>query len=533
VQERFDGSTKSAWLLHSSAAARQLQSDPGNFTGAARVASQQFLSTDWLGTETMKLSLEFAMYSEQSRMFTLTEIGLDVGEFGHATASVKSIAHLFEPYPHLAGYVLDVVFVLLLVYIMKKELAEMWLMGRHGRSMQYWTPWNVIDWVSIVLGVVICGLWIYCCLAMRAGALEQIMDMGGMRLRSHIMDLEEAHLDQMMESLGKLRTGVTVLHAVVAVNTISIILRFFKAFAANGRLNVVATTFASSYEDIVHFLIVFLIMYLCMAVIAHILFGADVREFRTVSDSLNTVGIVVMGEFDWYVALSDSPNLLPSGMPRTLVVIWFFSYMFFVSIVLINMLLAIILERYSVVSRENMAQDKRTLWSQSVRWLKRIRETKGFLPLANIRTALGNQRQPAHPEDIVTSESLKNAFKGLQDEQAAWLMEWLSQEAFLKETTVQTSVPMKRLQRTQRLLRQVDGELKMINPKLESCTARLNHLDDQLCCLEVDPNAPPNPQQVPPAEVAQEEILGKEVVKVPPRTKTVSVWRRTSPSTRL
>merc|ERR1711869_25493 len=116
-------------------------------------------------------------------------------------------------------------------------------------------------------------------------------------------------------------------------------------------------------------------------------------------------------------------------MPRFFLVLWFITYMFFVLLVMLNMLLAIILERYSEVANHlSNRSDARTLWQQSVRYVSRARETRGFIPLYKIRYLLEKDTDPAHPAKVVTADSLLAAFPDMQREQADWIMKFLEQE---------------------------------------------------------------------------------------------------------
>ena len=128
-----------------------------------------------------------------------------------------------------------------------------------------------------------------------------------------------------------------------AVVTVGIVLRFFKAFRANLRLNVVTMTLLNAAEEIFHFFIVFFTIFICFATIAHVLFGNDIAEFSSIVQSLKTSFNTLMGDFGWYTDFSGnelSSEFLPSGIPQLFLLIWFFSYMVFVLLLLMNMLMA-------------------------------------------------------------------------------------------------------------------------------------------------------------------------------------------------
>merc|ERR1712032_1506156 len=109
----------------------------------------------------------------------------------------------------------------------------------------------------------------------------------------------------------------------------------------------------------------------------------------TLASSLNTCFFVLMGDFGWYVDLVTVTTPLPSGMSVHILHLWFWMYMFFVLLVLLNMLLAVILEHYTKVTSEIKGSwDAPPIWSQSRRFIQRICETRGFMPLQDIRRRL-------------------------------------------------------------------------------------------------------------------------------------------------
>ena len=122
-------------------------------------------------------------------------------------------------------------------------------------------------------------------------------------------------------------------------NAVSIMLKFFKAFQANQRLQLVTNTLLKAGNDIFHFSVVFLAVFLGFALLGHILFGNDFLQFRSFATSVDTCFIVLMGEFGWYDdTWLDPSHELPSGMPLVVLMAWFWAYMVFVLMIMINML---------------------------------------------------------------------------------------------------------------------------------------------------------------------------------------------------
>merc|ERR1712151_560682 len=120
----------------------------------------------------------------------------------------------------------------------------------------------------------------------------------------------------------------------MALNTCTILMKFFKAFQANARLQVVTDTMVRAASDLFHFLVVFLAIFTGYALIGHILFGGDSVYFNTMAVSYNTAFLGVLGDFGWYTEMTDTQEPLASQMPYAVVAFWYWTFMIFVVLVL-------------------------------------------------------------------------------------------------------------------------------------------------------------------------------------------------------
>mmetsp|Transcript_128142 Transcript_128142/g.227022 ORF Transcript_128142/g.227022 Transcript_128142/m.227022 type:complete len:376 (-) Transcript_128142:30-1157(-) len=215
----------------------------------------------------------------------------------------------------------------------------------------------------------------------------------------------------------------------MAVATASVVLKFFKAFESNRRLRVVTDTFKKALDDLIHFFITFSTIYLPFCLIAHIMFGSDISDFASIVASLNAGFVVLMGDFGWYVDTTSGlliTSTLPSGIPVVFLMAWYWAYMFLMFLVLLNMLLAVVMEHYiRVVGDLEEVVEKPTIWKQAAKWWKFTRSTRKFKPLMKIRMDLENDNNPAHPQEDVSPESLLEAWPDMKPEQVDWIMAWL------------------------------------------------------------------------------------------------------------
>lgn len=132
-----------------------------------------------------------------------------------------------------------------------------------------------------------------------------------------------------------------------------ILLRIFKAFQSQPRLYVIQHTLTEAFVDIVHFLIMFIIVFINFSLGGYLLFGAHLDAWNTPDRALNTSFQALMGDFDYEAMYAVSP---------VNTIIWFVLFMILVFLIIVNMFLAIIIDSYSKVKRNSTSAI--TLWEQ-------------------------------------------------------------------------------------------------------------------------------------------------------------------------
>lgn len=75
------------------------------------------------------------------------------------------------------------------------------------------------------------------------------------------------------------------------------LLRLFKFYQFQERLNVLYKTFAHAFVDLYHFVLMFGVIFGGFAVMAHFLFGLSAREYSSFGLSLNACWSMTLGEF--------------------------------------------------------------------------------------------------------------------------------------------------------------------------------------------------------------------------------------------
>jgi len=189
--------------------------------------------------------------------------------------------------------------------------------------------------------------------------------------------------------------------AMTVVHILALLCRMLHVMSGQPRIAIVTTTFSASMLDLVHFSVVFSLIFMLFGAIGYTLFGRDTEAFSSPSRALWGCARLLFGEFEWEV-------LLESGRNRLEGIFFVGAFAVLVSQVLLNMLLAIIIDSYCDVKA---ALNKRegpggpdTLWSQASKiWRRRKGARKGVrMSLSDVIHGLKVMQQDLGEVSVVT-----------------------------------------------------------------------------------------------------------------------------------
>jgi len=339
------------------------------------------------------------------------------------------------------------------LFLIEQVLTSKTLNGWRSLRSEYMSIWNTVDWANVISGIfVIIGFMFR---FKNSKALnDELMFIGQLDAVAERAEFE-ASIVKFVTSLEEELDNANVFRILLGVYPLLLVTRLFKSFAHQPRLSIVAKTISSSAGDMAHFLLVFLSVFLTFAVAGVILFGRAVPDFTRFVLSVNSCFRIMMGDFDW-----DSYLTIGRGEAFA----WFGGFMVGIVLLLLNMLLAIVMDAYS--EQKALIGEADTLWdefkeickqmkgqyygvrhslksiSRSVRYLKRKDATKKvYIKPGRIQDTLqthsvdklgkpalkhgSSMVDIAHYEEysLVTVEILMKECEGMQKEQALELIE--------------------------------------------------------------------------------------------------------------
>jgi len=118
-------------------------------------------------------------------------------------------------------------------------------------------------------------------------------------------------------------------------------LKMFKYYEFQDRLNVLTRTIASAWTDLYHFLVMFIVIFFGFGIIGYLLFGTALQSYSTLGNCLQATFELIIGNYDLQSIMR---------IDLALALLYFYVFVFLVSIVLLNVLLAILMGAYVEVS---------------------------------------------------------------------------------------------------------------------------------------------------------------------------------------
>mmetsp|Transcript_64915 Transcript_64915/g.155047 ORF Transcript_64915/g.155047 Transcript_64915/m.155047 type:complete len:832 (-) Transcript_64915:8-2503(-) len=343
----------------------------------------QMEQNDWLDRQTKKIEMAIPVYNAELGMHTLIRANFYFSRGGHIWKKVIPQSQYASWHSHWLYGLYDTIWMLCLLYIFISETAEIHSViqrkGLYGIISDYINFWNFVDWSSVLCGLAIIIFW-------AAGHGDRTELNSSLEKLGSLSVLEdtasyEAVVKDYFALLEDNIVAVRRLRLMVAAYPLVIIFRLFKLFSAQPRLALVTKTLSFAAGDLFHFMIIFLSVFVTFMIFGIVLFGREVRSFTTVPRAMVSCFRIMLGDIDWAEL---------SVIGRTEAAIWLWLFVIIVSLLMLNMILAIIMDNYEEVKLQ--AGYSETLVEETQQAYRRWRGIRNglYVPLTEVLEAVGH-----------------------------------------------------------------------------------------------------------------------------------------------
>jgi hypothetical protein len=309
------------------------------------------IAEDWLDEKTARLDLTFVLYSAPKDILTLNRITFVFSRTGHIWKRLTHRSIVMDPYRFRYTFIWDVLFFGQITWLFLQETREILegIRDAKGKLLSFFKsylgPWNVVDWISIVVAYAMLALWLFQ-FNITVSVRDQLVSLEARQdlclSRHSVAKCDEGLADFFAETMV-CGNFVKVARQICAFYPFIIMLRLFKAFAAQGRLSVVTKTLNQASSGLAHFAIVVGAVFMIYAIIGTIVFGRELDSFTTIMRAAVTLFRALMGDF-------DVEEMRVVGRGKTFV--YFASFMMLVGFVMLDMVVAVLMDVYANVKQQ-------------------------------------------------------------------------------------------------------------------------------------------------------------------------------------
>jgi hypothetical protein len=212
----------------------------------------------WLDSLVEKVEIAIPIYNAEFSVHTMVCVNFYFSRGGHIWKHIVTQSCYANWYTRWYHYMNDALYVSCVMYLFASEgwdiITTLW----HNKFRcgpfvdEYFSIWNIIDWISIICGIVLM-VFFWVCFENTRKLNEAAEAVAALRPISGDAG-ELVEVQDYMDILETAVNWVTFLQRMLARYPLIIVFRLFKAFHAQPRLALVTMTMYESTEDLLHFL---------------------------------------------------------------------------------------------------------------------------------------------------------------------------------------------------------------------------------------------------------------------------------------
>mmetsp|Transcript_10499 Transcript_10499/g.23853 ORF Transcript_10499/g.23853 Transcript_10499/m.23853 type:complete len:672 (+) Transcript_10499:194-2209(+) len=303
---------------------------------------EQLRDLKWLGPATSKVDMQMVHYNGEVTMFSLTRVEFTLDRTGYLSPKQRVTVWKSNVYASMSSIALDVVFWFMLMWLLFMQVRRV-IKGIASRRLG-----EIIN-LQMTLNLAIVGIGFFSGIyfnfvnvALQALS-EKVTEMPVPPQAGGSWEERQNHLDDMFDEFTLMQSLRDIEESVVFIYVLLLVCKFFRSFQVVPRLAIVADTLNRSASDVIHFMLVSGTIFLSFTTGAYFMFGAKLVEWSNWGKAMSTSFRALMGDFDFDAMYNVAP---------VSATIWFWSFMALIFLVMLNMLLAIILDTYNEVKAD-------------------------------------------------------------------------------------------------------------------------------------------------------------------------------------
>jgi len=300
------------------------------------LATATFLrQNNWLDGASRSLELQGAVLNAELGRYALLRVnftfpfsgGVEKRVYVH---TVRAMGESMSP----TDIVPELLWGVLILLLIRQEIAQLVVCCYRRRFKEYLSDiWNYVDYLSIVIGVFIVGFYIWL-----VRATDSVSDDVAALATVESRDQWE----KIIGSLENIFETKQYYQLCLFWYSLVLTLRFLKGFLGQSKLAMLQISLCQGFWDIAHFLALFFVIFVNFLLGGHILFGAEMWSWSSLTKSASASVQMLMGTFRF----GDMYDIAPFSAT-----IWFWLFLLSMVFILLNLLFVIVCDHYSTMRK--------------------------------------------------------------------------------------------------------------------------------------------------------------------------------------
>ncbi|CAI5989980.1 unnamed protein product [Closterium sp. NIES-65] len=336
-----------------------------------RVAATKRLQylVDGFYFDNLTKSIEFALitYNADVNMFVLSKIHIEVDVGGKLGYSYRLVPIPVEPYSSASSYaqmVLEIIYVVCVAYNLLEEVNEMFQTYRHsGSFLHHFRQFgNWIDLLSLSIQVWGIVVWII--------MVQQLSPLSDISVRYNVytslddttsqfwaVNTTNGGFERAMQVYRTMDDSIQLrsfYFAIQGINVFLMVQRLLKLMDFQPRIGIITRTMAAALPAILHFFLVFGIIFLGFSFYGYLVFGRTLAQFRTIPNAMLSCFFMLIQDNStaYYYAMLE-------GWERLAAFVFWLSFIVIMVFILMNVVIAIVVDAFMDV--KEAAQEETAL----------------------------------------------------------------------------------------------------------------------------------------------------------------------------
>lgn len=364
----------------------------------------------WIDYNTAWVGVRMFVFNPDLAIFVHVTVHVYFATSGALLPHITAQSFAPDPYQDMYIIAFDAIWLVLLLWLVFHLFRRLHHAARTASCREFLLDaWIWVDVGTVLGGMTIIILWLV--FLDRLVLIKRLaMDVKALQPQTGYTSEEfPKAVAAMHTNLAELSDYLMNMRLIFSLYTIFISLKFLESFSAQPRLAVVTRTIWNAGSELFHFMIVLLTMFFSYVIAGMFIFGRRLWEFSEFKHAISKCFLFMLGNFDWEELGDENP--LTAAF-------WFWSFMILMTLLMMNMLMAIIMDKYTEVKSDAAEHD--TIAKQITGMIvETIQSTTGrTVSVSNLLKAVEEMEMSDVNEDMLMAE-----IDGLSREQARHMIQ--------------------------------------------------------------------------------------------------------------